>query len=440
MIAELKPDTRSTPIKSILLLEEYDGLAAALSSALEKFAPDHSVHVAANFAEAEKLAVETRPALLIIDFEQPQNGLTEFLYRMRDFCPGTRVLVIRAKVPTEVAVEFRSLGVLYFLANPFETSSFGAAVHALLGPGSSLDAGSSRGNLISLGLADVALAYCAGGRDVVLPVKGKNGESGEIHIAGGQIAHAVAGNRRDGDALAEMFGWTEPTVREVQKRSPSDRTIHEDWTEIFLTAVRRANASAPAATVEPAKPQAKTGRKIVVIDDTDMLLVFVEDALLYADPQFQITTAPDGITGVEKIADVLPDLVLLDYSLPDITGDEVCHRLLDNEKTAHIPVVMMSGHIAEMTATAERFENVIAALPKPFLSEALVALVQRVLKGEIRRAVPIVQHPVALELSLMIVEPTGMLETLHEADTEAKSAANHFSDSGSVESNGTNGT
>ena len=61
-----------------------------------------------------------------------------------------------------------------------------------------------------------------------------------------------------------------------------------------------------------------------------------------------ISSASAGAEGVSRVEQHLPDLVLLDYSLPDINGDEVCQRLLANKKTARIPIVMMSGHVLEM--------------------------------------------------------------------------------------------
>lgn len=126
------------------------------------------------------------------------------------------------------------------------------------------------------------------------------------------------------------------------------------------------------------------GKKLVVIDDTEMLLIFVEDTLAIADKELQITTASNGVAGVKQVEDVLPDLVLLDYSLPDINGDEVCRRLLQNKKTAGVPVLMMSGHIPQMMTVAETSDNVVGTIAKPFLSEALVALVQQTLKSGVR--------------------------------------------------------
>src|SRR5205807_9236299 len=109
----------------------------------------------------------------------------------------------------------------------------------------------------------------------------------------------------------------------------------------------------------------RTGKKIVVIDDTEMLLIFVEDILTNADPEWQITTARNATEGLQQIEQMTPDLVLLDYSLPDFNGDKLCERLLQNERTAEVPVLMMSGHVSEMTAAAGRFPNVVAKIEKP---------------------------------------------------------------------------
>ena len=124
----------------------------------------------------------------------------------------------------------------------------------------------------------------------------------------------------------------------------------------------------------------KTGPKILVIDDTEMLLIFVEDSLTLADPTLQVTTALTGLNGAKEAARITPDLVLADYVLPDIKGDEVCRRIGRNESTARVPIIMMSGHVHEMAAVASKLPNVVASIAKPFRSDALVALVQQTLK------------------------------------------------------------
>jgi DNA-binding response OmpR family regulator len=367
-----------TAPRNILLLEEYDALAAAIGSALEKFAPQHATAVASSLAEAEVLAEKLSPALIVVDFDPAYPGLTEFFWKIRDAHPDTRVLVIGAGLSDKIAAEWRSLGALQFIQKPFETADFGAAVQALLGPWKDSHA-QPRGTLRSITLADVILLQCAGGRSVVVQVSGPDGKSGEVHVTSGQLVHAKAGRRTDGDALEEMFGWFDPHIHEAERPSSAPRTIHAHWAALVFDALREARPRQPAP-VSPA-PAIKTGKKIVAVDDTEMLLIFVEDALTTADPELQITTALNGMSGLKQIEHVMPDLVLLDYSLPDLTGREVCIGLLQNEKTARIPVLMMSGHVPEMLQAAADLDNVVATIAKPFLSEAFVALVKQTLEA-----------------------------------------------------------
>jgi DNA-binding response OmpR family regulator len=369
--------------RSVLLLEEYDALAAAIGSALKKFAPGHATVVARSLADAETLAGKSDPDLFIIDFDPSYPGLTAFLQKMRSAHPGARALVMTAGVSSEIVAERRSFGALQFIEKPYETADFGAAVQALLGPWTAAESTGSRGTLRSLSLADIVALHCSGARSAFIDVKGSDGDSGVVHILNGQIIHAETDEHSGVGALEEMFTWSSPRMRETAKRAPATRTIHGPWARVFLEAWHRAKSAreAPEAKIRP-----KTGKKIAVIDDTEMLLIFVEDVLSTADPELQITAALTGTDGISEVQRVLPDLVLLDYSLPDLNGDEVCRRLLQNEQTARIPILMMSGHVLEMTASAARFSNIVATIEKPFLSDALVDLVQRTLAAGLRPA------------------------------------------------------
>jgi CheY-like chemotaxis protein len=161
------------------------------------------------------------------------------------------------------------------------------------------------------------------------------------------------------------------------------KTIARPWAALLLQVVRQVtkNGRQNSLGAVAARPAAgrKTGKKILAIDDTEMLLIFVADVLGTADQTFQIITAATGGEGLKLAATTRPDLVLLDYSLTDMNGDDVCRGLLANEVTARIPVLMMSGHLTEMATTAQMFRNVVATLAKPFLSGALINAVEKVL-------------------------------------------------------------
>ena len=400
-MSNVRSSPGKTPKPAVLLLEEYSALAAAIGSALKKFAPHHATQVARTLKEAETLAGATRPELFIIDVDPPWPKLTQLLGKLQNDHPEARVLIIGGTIPKELLAEWRALSALQFLEKPFDVAELGAAVQALLGPWKESETRNPRGTLRSFRAADAALLQCASGRSVIVEVETNDGKSGEMHFLSGQLFHAETGRRSGVEALQEMFSWSAPQMREKEKRTSVPSTIPSPWSVGFLEALRGAKGDEAAAapirakrTAAP-KPQAKAGKKIVVVDDTEMLLIFVEDVLTTADPHLQITTASNGLSGVKEIERVIPDLVLLDYSLPDFNGDEVCRRLRRNETTANVPVLMMSGHVPEMTEAASLLGNVVATIEKPFLSEALVTAVQHALSVEPRafQTVPEVPPP-----------------------------------------------
>ncbi|HEY2614090.1 MAG TPA: response regulator, partial [Chthoniobacterales bacterium] len=337
---------------SVLLIEEYDALAAAITSALKKFAPQHRTRVVESLSEAEAAAAETKPQLFVLDFDPPHPNAIEFFNRIRNTHPDARVLAIVSGTTPELASERYGANAIQFVEKPFELAEFGAAVQAVLGPWSEGGTGDSRGTLRDLNLRDLIPLECVSGASAVLKIEAEARRSGEIHFLNGHITHAAAASLKGIDALHEMLAWSDVSAQESERMLDAPRTIEGPWQHVLLTALR---ATKPAPKVEiksaipteakPAEPAARTGKKIVVIDDTEMLLIFVEDVLSIADSTFQIATVPSGTEGIKRVEAVLPDLVLLDYSLPDLRGDQVCARLLQNETTARIPIVMMSGHV-----------------------------------------------------------------------------------------------
>jgi DNA-binding response OmpR family regulator len=367
----------------VLLLESYDALAAAIGSALKKFAPEHKIDIAGSLAHAEKLAAQNAPELFVIDADPPWPGITDFLERMREKNPTARALIIGGKIPDEIAAARKLSGALQFIDKPFELPVFGAAVQALLGSWRETDSTSPHGNLGGLNPIDFLLLHHAAEANMIVDLSAGPNFAGEIHIAAGQLSHAATANLTGLEALREILSWSNARISERKTTAGLHGGVLRDWAGVVLEVVgSHQPAKPPVAGPEkgaPPKPRVKTGKKIVVIDDTEMLLVFVEDALTLADPEFRIATADTGGEGLKKIEQVMPDLVLIDYSLPDLNGDKVCRRLLEDERTATIPVLMMSGHGPEMMAAAKRLPNVVAAIEKPFFSKQLVDLVQRTL-------------------------------------------------------------
>ena len=82
------------------------------------------------------------------------------------------------------------------------------------------------------------------------------------------------------------------------------------------------------ATQAPLRDRQPTagGRKVLVIDDSLMLLSFVKEIL--AEANYRVVTAATAEEGLVSATSDVPDLILLDYVLPDMKGDEVCQAFV----------------------------------------------------------------------------------------------------------------
>lgn len=389
-------------------MEEYDALAIAISAVLRKYAPGHDVRVARSLAAAEQAAKEMEPELFVLDLDPPPAGDIDFFGKIQRHFPESRVLVVASGTSPELRAERGTAGAVQFIEKPFDLGEFGAAVQALLGPWAMPPAESFRGTLRDLHVVDIVQLKCLSLGTVVIHFETTEGQTGEIHFRHGEIWHASTGELIGVPALEEMVRWTGGKFRETEIPENSPRSINMPWAVLLLQAVRKAteNGAPRPSTPGPLPPpvREKKGKSVLIIDDTDMLLIFAADVLASADEALEINTAATGREGLKLATELRPDLILLDYSLTDTTGAEVCRSLLGNEETARIPVLLMSGHLPELANTAARYGNVVATLPKPFLSGALIRSVEQILaQGPLAKAPspPPVNKPASLSTSAL---------------------------------------
>ena len=82
-------------------------------------------------------------------------------------------------------------------------------------------------------------------------------------------------------------------------------------------------------------------KKILVIDDLPENVFMLQDRLEHEG--YEVITAYDGKSGIEKAKSELPDLILLDVMMPDITGIEVCKTLVVENETSDIPIILVTA-------------------------------------------------------------------------------------------------
>jgi two-component system, cell cycle response regulator DivK len=118
----------------------------------------------------------------------------------------------------------------------------------------------------------------------------------------------------------------------------------------------------------------KQGRHVFIVDD------FKDNREMYAyflsEQGFRVTEATDGEEALAKAAQLQPDLIVMDLSLPGIDGWEAARRLKAGEKTRHIPVVILTAYDLGATSPVgcEGF------LTKPCLPDQMISEITRVLE------------------------------------------------------------
>ena len=110
--------------------------------------------------------------------------------------------------------------------------------------------------------------------------------------------------------------------------------------------------------------------KILVIDDSKVIRMRVKDML--PEGNFDIIEAKDGLEGFNLIRTENPNLIMLDFLLPKMSGWEVYQEIQKQLKFRSIPLVLMSGRKEEVTdKISEPFEY-FSFVEKPFDREQLV--------------------------------------------------------------------
>ena len=129
----------------------------------------------------------------------------------------------------------------------------------------------------------------------------------------------------------------------------------------------------PPASAAPLRPVIPY-RILVVEDDADVRRVIVECLGLIG---YSVEEAANGVQGLEAIRAAKPDLLVVDYAMPDITGAEVISRA--REMVGDLPVIMATGY-ADMAAV-ERLAGKPTILRKPFDINTLGEAVAKALEA-----------------------------------------------------------
>ncbi|MGB8713295.1 MAG: response regulator [Onishia taeanensis] len=117
--------------------------------------------------------------------------------------------------------------------------------------------------------------------------------------------------------------------------------------------------------------------KVLVVDDEPNIVLSLE--FLMQQAGFEVVTAEDGESALTRVAEAPPDLVLLDISLPGISGFDVLERLRANPTLTRLPIIMLTAHGREVEREKGLALGADDYITKPFSTQALVDKVKTLL-------------------------------------------------------------
>ncbi len=122
------------------------------------------------------------------------------------------------------------------------------------------------------------------------------------------------------------------------------------------------------------------GKTILVVDDSATVRQLISSTLEKSG--HNVVCAVDGVEGLEKIAESLPDLVFLDISMPRMDGYEVCKQIRSNPAAKDLPVVMISGKDGFFDKVRGRMAGTTDYITKPFGPDTLMKALETYLVAE----------------------------------------------------------
>ena len=116
---------------------------------------------------------------------------------------------------------------------------------------------------------------------------------------------------------------------------------------------------------------------LLVVEDNDDLITYLKAIL---SPHYKLLIARDGAEGIDLAIREVPDLILSDVMMPNKDGFELCQTLKEDDRTSHIPIVLLTARSDAESRISGLSRGADAYLPKPFDQEELMVRLENLVK------------------------------------------------------------
>ena len=174
-----------------------------------------------------------------------------------------------------------------------------------------------------------------------------------------------------GLGLSQVYGIARQTggSARIESRVGAGTTVR-----LFLRCT--SDPLAPLDIARTSVPAQSLAKNILLVDDDADVRRFLQEAL--ASFGHSVETAEDGRGALKALGRARPDLMVLDFAMPGMSGAEVCRAA--RELRPGLPIILISGY-AEKAAIEELANTRVVLLGKPFSLDELAETIERVSKG-----------------------------------------------------------
>jgi two-component system cell cycle response regulator DivK len=109
---------------------------------------------------------------------------------------------------------------------------------------------------------------------------------------------------------------------------------------------------------------------VLIVDDYRLAREMYRVTLEHSG--FEVVEAADGVEALLRVRETVPDLILMDLSMPLMDGWEATDHLKSDSRTAGIPIVVLTAHMHDNTAEKMQRAGCVALVTKPCLPSDLV--------------------------------------------------------------------
>ncbi len=382
--------------ESILLVTRDASVESAIRGVFAHFARAPRILTADAIERAAIMVRENPPDALILDAIIGSQE-TNFVHDFQTMLPHVNILLISEK-PASCAPLISNERSVRFLPKPLPEPHYKAVILSILHPDWDAAPLSFEAHLTGVQLSDVLQLKINSRHPSRLDIVGDSAEPANIDLIDGQIVAAHVGQLDGLPAFCEIMRWRSGIIIEKPLPAMARRNItiptntlmldaavsvdeagadkyhhrQRKKTELRIVKKRQEKLLRAPTDVDESEVDFHATPKILIVEDNAFVLSFLEVLMGELYPDHIILCAPDGADGIECALMYLPSLILLDRSLPDISGEMFYEKLRKQEGLQTTPVLVISGSHPTAAEWAANFASGPAKfLQKPFSAEDL---------------------------------------------------------------------